>query len=180
MSSDRFGELVVNVTAKSDSSLYILELLDENGKVTQEKRYVGSGQQRFRFLKPGEVKLRVVEDMNRNGVWDPGNLIERLQPERVEVYMPDNGNDMMTMKANWEIEINVDMNDLFKPIDIYDIRKQIEQQEQLRYKRWLEEQEKKQAQRREQEMQNFRGGGQVQPVGTGAGGLQGVGNVLRQ
>ena len=84
-----------------------------------------TGKYIFRYVNPGDVKLRVIDDVNGNGQWDTGDLILRKQPERVEIYIPESGNEMIAMKANWDIEITVDMADLFKPVDIMDIREQL-------------------------------------------------------
>ena len=48
-------------------------------------------------LQPGSFTLRVIEDRNRNGVWDPGVLGLRQQPERVFPYDRD-----VMLKAGWE------------------------------------------------------------------------------
>lgn len=142
--ADKFGSLTVDVKGKTPESVYVLQLLGEKDNLLQEKQGVKSGKHTFSYLNPGEVKLRVIEDMNGNGKWDAGDLVNRIQPERVEVYYPESGNELITMKVNWEIEVEVDMNDLFKPIDIYDIREQIEKQEEVRWQRILDERAKKQ------------------------------------
>ena len=40
------------------------------------------------------VKIRVIEDINGNGVWDAGDVVARLQPERAEMYINDTGEDV--------------------------------------------------------------------------------------
>ncbi len=53
----------------------------------------------FEYLKPGEYFVRLFIDINRNGVWDPGDLEKRLQPEPVYYF-----NKKLTLRANWELE----------------------------------------------------------------------------
>ena len=151
LSPDKFGTLTVNVKGQTDSSRYILQLLNDKNSVLQEKRDVVTGKYIFRYVNPGDVKLRVIDDVNGNGQWDTGDLILRKQPERVEIYIPESGNEMIAMKANWDIEITVDMADLFKPVDIMDIREQLRKQELLRAQRLIEERIKKAQQQQQQQ-----------------------------
>lgn len=132
MSSDKFGTLNVRVRGKTDSSLYVITLRDSRGGVIQSKKYVTSGTYTFRFLNAGEFKLHVLEDMNGNGQWDTGNLIERRQPERIEIYSSPSGDDLINIKVGWEIDIDVDMGELFRPFDIMDIREQVHRSEAMR------------------------------------------------
>lgn len=151
LSPEKFGTLTVNVRGKTDSSTYILQLLNDKNGVLQEKKFVKSGPYKFSYINPGDVKLRVIEDVNSNGQWDTGDLILHREPERVEIYLPDNGNELITMKVNWDIEITVDMTDLFKPVDIMDIRENIRKQELIRMQRLIEERQKKAIQKQTQQ-----------------------------
>ena len=151
LSPDKFGTRTVNVKGQTDSSRYILQLLNDKNSVLQEKRDAVTGKYIFRYVNPGDVKLRVIDDVNGNGQWDTGDLILRKQPERVEIYIPESGNEMIAMKANWDIEITVDMADLFKPVDIMDIREQLRKQELLRAQRLIEERIKKAQQQQQQQ-----------------------------
>jgi len=35
---------------------------------------------------PAKYYIRVIFDTNKNGVYDPGNFLKQLQPERVSYY----------------------------------------------------------------------------------------------
>ena len=51
---------------------------------------------------PGEYDLRIVYDVNQNGIWDPGEFFgKHTQPERV-LSVPRK----LTIKANWDNEID--------------------------------------------------------------------------
>ena len=67
------------MVGKSDEASYIVQLLNESGKLLQEKTGVHSGVCRFNYVPAGNVKFRIIEDMNDNGRWDTGNLVERRQ-----------------------------------------------------------------------------------------------------
>lgn len=95
--------------------------------------------------------MRVVQDINGNGEWDSGDLVKRLQPERVKFVESDGSREIST-KVNWEIEIEVDPAAMFTP----------ETQEQLIERLNSEEQ------RRREKAAEKQGGGNSQ--GSGGGG----------
>lgn len=169
MQSDKFGTLNVNVQGKTDSSFYVLMLRDKNGRLLQEKKFVTTGRHSFRFLSAGEVRLHVLEDMNGNGEWDTGNMIERRQPERIEIFGTDSGTDNIAIKVNWDIDINVDMAELFRPIDIMDIREHIRKMDELRLEKLRIDTEKKRADEEKRKNQSSGGG---MGIGGAMGGIR--------
>ncbi len=177
LNPEEFGSVIVNVAGKTPDDTYVLYLKDSNGKVIDEIRGAKSGAHRFNYVKPGDVRVGVLEDKNNNGVWDTGNLIERRQPERTEPYVDEKGEEIMSVKANWEVEINANMNTIFAPITFESVNEQLRKTEAARLKKILEEREKKrlEALKREQESQN---GGGLGGFGAGMGSMRGaVGSV---
>lgn len=57
-----------------------------------------------KLFKPGEYRIRILYDDNKNGIWDPGNLDTRLQPEKVQ-----NIPRKLTIKANWDNEVDINL-----------------------------------------------------------------------
>jgi hypothetical protein len=51
---------------------------------------------------PGEYELRVLYDRNENGIWDPGDFYQHLQPEIVVPIKKK-----VTVKANWDNEVDI-------------------------------------------------------------------------
>ena len=177
LNPEEFGSVIVNVAGKTPDDTYVLYLKDSNGKVIDEIRGAKSGPHRFNYVKPGDVRVGVLEDKNNNGVWDTGNLIERRQPERTEPYVDEKGEEIMSVKANWEVEISANMNTIFAPITFESVNEQLRKTEAARLKKILEEREKKrlEALKREQESQN---GGGLGGFGAGMGSMRGaVGSV---
>lgn len=64
----------------------------------------------FSFLLAGKYNVRVVEDYNGNGRWDPGNFDQGVQPDISYYY-----NETIDLKANWDQEI--DWNVFAVPVD---------------------------------------------------------------
>ena len=111
----------------------------------------------FNFVPAGEIKFRVIEDKNGNGKWDTGNLVERRQPERAEIYANDEGEDTFATKTNWEIEFTMDMNRIFAPVTMQSLSRLLDEREAQRLRREeekrLKEGPKKNQQDRERQQQ---------------------------
>ena len=173
---EKYATVIVNVTGKGDGTNYIIQLTNGSGSLQQEKRGIKDGRVQFNYVPTGEIKLRVIEDMNGNGVWDSGNVVERRQPERTELYVNDKGEDTFATKANWEMELDVDMNRLFAPMTMESLIKMLDEREEQRLKKWLEEQEKKRSEKKDDHGHNHgsSGGGMGGFGGMGGGGLGGI------
>jgi hypothetical protein len=79
---------------------FILQLLNQNRRILQEKVVTGDGQYSFSYLDAGEYGLRLIEDRNRNGKWDPGIYLEGILPEPVYMYV-----GQLQVRQNWELEM---------------------------------------------------------------------------
>lgn len=60
------------------------------------------------YLRPGAYSLRIVHDVNGDGKWTTGDFEKRRQPEPVRYFVSDKGEKVITTRANWEYDINVD------------------------------------------------------------------------
>ena len=174
---EKFATVTVNVKGEGDKE-YILLLTNSGNNILQEKKGATSGQYRFNFVQPGEIRIRVIEDANGNGVWDAGDVLLRRQPERAEIYMNDRGEEIFTTKMNWDFEINIDMEKLFKPMTMENIVKMLEDKEEVRLKLLYEEWLKKQGEPKKEEHQHQSSGGGM-GLGGAMGGLGGLKNTIR-
>jgi hypothetical protein len=80
----------------------LLQLVDRQGKVLREDlldplRPVIVWER----IAPGESVLRLIEDRNGNGRWDPGSLDQRLQPERVWRHP-----ERVNVRAAWDLTVD--------------------------------------------------------------------------
>ncbi len=138
MDPEKYAVVKINVTGKDPEAKYIIQLLDGNGSLKQEKRDVTTGQYQFNYVPAGDIKFRVVEDLNGNGKWDTGNLVERRQPERTEIYANADGEETFVTKTNWEIEFDMDMNRIFAPVTMESLSRMLDEREQQRLRREAE------------------------------------------
>lgn len=84
-------------------SLVVFQVLDIKDLVLASKPALPEGAL-FEYLKPGDYYMRAFIDSNRNGIWDPGDLYARRQPEEVFYY-----NKKLSLRANWEFEETWDL-----------------------------------------------------------------------
>ncbi len=91
-----YARLTVNVAAKYRNAPHVLQVLLAD-KDTIWQRPIETKSLLLPPLEPGIYTLRIIEDRNRNGMWDPGNLLQGKQPERV--FPLDR---KVTLKAGWE------------------------------------------------------------------------------
>ena len=93
-----YGALLFNLVGADET--YIVELLDNGGKVLARQRVTPEGTADFYYLTPNaKYYVRALHDRNGNGVWDTGNVKEGKQPEEV-YYFPK----YWQMKENFEFE----------------------------------------------------------------------------
>ena len=93
-----YGALLFNLVGADQT--YIVELLDNGGKVLASQRVTPEGTADFYYLAPNaKYYVRALHDRNGNGVWDTGNVAEGIQPEEI-YYFPK----FWQMKENFEFE----------------------------------------------------------------------------
>ncbi len=184
---EKFATVLIDVKGKPDGTKYIIQLTNASGVMQQERRNVTSGKVQFNYVTTGEIKIRIIEDMNGNGKWDSGNVVERRQPERSELYANENGEDTFVTKANWEMELAMDMNLLFAPVTMQSLIKTLDDREAQRIKKLEEERAKKQQQGQTGHNHDQQGGQSGGGFGFGgmgsamggisSGGMQQMGNM---
>ena len=166
---DKFAIVNVNVHTSKTAAKYILQLTNAQGKVQKEIRNVVAGSYKFEYVSPGDIMLRVVEDLNGNGKWDTGDMVLMRQPERTEIFKNEEGLEVITTKENWEYDLEVDMDKLFAPITMESLIKLLDDREDERLKKLAEEEAKKHKENTNK--------GNNQSSGMGFGGMGGLGGL---
>jgi len=110
--ADKLGS--ISVTLLGGNGTYIVELLSENReRVIRTLQLPAEGKGVFPYLPDAMYVIRITEDKNGNGVWDTGNLDQRIQPERVRFYKFANGVETIEIKDQRELEQTIDIEELF-------------------------------------------------------------------
>ena len=53
----------------------------------------------FKNITPGSYFIRAIVDENMNGVWDKGNIIKNIEPEKI-IYFKS----LVEIRSNWELD----------------------------------------------------------------------------
>ncbi|UNZ00094.1 Ig-like domain-containing protein [Zhouia spongiae] len=91
----------IRVTVKNVKEFpIIVQLTDQKGDVKFEK-YAETQQTLFEFMNidPGKYYIRVIHDTNKNGIWDTGSYLKKIQPEKISYFPGD-----IDLRSNWELE----------------------------------------------------------------------------
>ncbi len=96
---EEYGNLIFKLDTVPPNA--ILQLLTEKGDLFIQKQYPKEKNVNFNQLPPGNYKLKVLIDRNRNGEWDTGNYYEKEFPELVIAFT-----GKLLVKANWDTEQN--------------------------------------------------------------------------
>jgi hypothetical protein len=99
-----FGKLKLKIKFKTKQS-YLVEVLNERQQIVESRRIAlslsGSNATilEFPMLPPGTFQVRIVYDDNQNGKWDSGNLLKRIQAEKISILPKQ-----VKVIPDWELE----------------------------------------------------------------------------
>lgn len=110
-SSSKFGTFIFDV--KNVKEQFLIQVLDKKHTLIREKRVTKDVIVRFPYIKADTYIIRIIEDVNKNGIWDTGNYLNQLSPERVSYLYKEKENEFV-LRSGWENEISVDVNEVFK------------------------------------------------------------------
>lgn len=79
---------------------YLLQILSEKFEPIREMEINKDSTYTFSYLSTGPIKLRLVEDTNRDHRYTYSHFAKKRQPEKVYIYP-----DPITLRANWELEV---------------------------------------------------------------------------
>lgn len=80
----------------------ILELLNERNDIIRRTICHENKETEYKNLIAGTYKLRIVFDANKNKVWDTGNYLRKIQPEKI-IYQ----SNPIKIRANWDLELEI-------------------------------------------------------------------------
>jgi uncharacterized protein (DUF2141 family) len=84
----------------------IVEITDEKGKLYASAYSDKEGVINFDAIEPNKYLLRLIYDDNKNGEWDTGDYLQKIQPEEVIYYHGPKGiNDVLIdVRENWDVD----------------------------------------------------------------------------
>ena len=93
---ENFGVLKLQIEPVYNSSIEV-SLLDEEDQMIYQQPLDSSGRCEFTAINPGVYEIRLLFDSNKNGRYDTGSFLNRIEPERI-LYL----NESIEIRANWE------------------------------------------------------------------------------
>lgn len=95
-----YGSLKLNFSNLQKIAHPVLQFVQNNAVVDSFR--ITSPTFNVKLFNPGEYELRILEDENENGRWDPGNYHLKKQPEKVIAYPKK-----ISIRADWDNEADV-------------------------------------------------------------------------
>ncbi|MDD3108362.1 MAG: Ig-like domain-containing protein [Alistipes sp.] len=171
---DKYASLTLNLEGKSPESEYIVQIVKPDGSLLKEVPHLRTGTHTLQYIEVGTIKIRIIEDLNRNGRWDTGSLTARRQPERVEFFADDANNEVIETKANWEVVYDLKMDQLFGPVTMERMNAKIARDNEIR----LKELAKKRAEKAKKDKQGHGSSNSGMGVSSGIGGMSNISNTV--
>lgn len=101
-SENEYGSIKINFTNLEKFKHPVLQFVVNNEVVNSYP--ITSKSWSEKLFKPGEYELRILDDTNQNGIWDPGNYHLKKQPEKVQSV-----SQSLSIRSNWENERNIEL-----------------------------------------------------------------------
>lgn len=76
----------ISGTITNGTDPFIIQLINNKSEIVAEQYLIGSNQYQFTLIEPATYQIRVIEDRNLNGRWDPNNFILQKYAERITYF----------------------------------------------------------------------------------------------
>ncbi|MFZ4544406.1 MAG: Ig-like domain-containing protein [Saprospiraceae bacterium] len=99
----KFGEINAKILNLGTGNAYIIYLQNQVGAITEMRKLTGKQDVllNFKSLSPSIYEIKIIEDQNKNGIWDSGNYYEGRQAEKAMVKK------LEELKPNWTMETEI-------------------------------------------------------------------------
>ena len=78
-----YGNLIIDAKITTTTGQWLFQLLNEKDGLISQINTNKSDKVTFGLLTPGKYNMKIIYDANGNGVWDTGNYLKHIQPEKV-------------------------------------------------------------------------------------------------
>lgn len=113
-SNDKLSSITLEI-GNTGGKRYLVELVDEARKNVYLKYEIEKDTTLlFPYLNRGLYSFRITEDVNKNGKIDVGNVLKRIQPEKVRLFRLPDGSVVIKLKEQTDITQSVDLQELFR------------------------------------------------------------------
>lgn len=100
-SLETYGQVGLRVQGMDTSARYLIQMVasGQDRTVIFSDELPKDGRMDYPYVSPGNISFVLIRDDNRNGVWDGGIYLDRIQPER-RWFFPKT----LQVEADWRIE----------------------------------------------------------------------------
>lgn len=102
-----FGTIEVTTANVPTDTAYIINLYKGEELIISNKTMSTSETFTIDKLIPGEYAIEIIEDINQNGLWDPGIYLQKRQSERIFERI-----SLEKLRENWTLEYQLDIKQL--------------------------------------------------------------------
>ena len=95
-----YGTIKINFKGLEKFTHPVLQFISNNEVVSAYP--LPSSTWSVKLFPPGDYELRILDDINQNGIWDPGNYESKKQPEKAYTIP-----QKINIRANWENEKDI-------------------------------------------------------------------------
>lgn len=79
---ENYGNLSLKINLTDTSKQYLVQLLTENDAIIRTDLVKKNIMLNYTYLSNGKYKVKVIEDINKNGEYDSGDIFNNIQPEK--------------------------------------------------------------------------------------------------
>ncbi|TAF78545.1 MAG: hypothetical protein EAZ51_09255, partial [Sphingobacteriales bacterium] len=99
---ENYGNLNLKIVKTDSTKNYIVQLITETGTVIKQDIIKSNKTLIYNYLNNNKYRIKVIEDLNKNGEYDSGNLLRKEQPEKSWFFEKD-----IIIRPNWDQEYQV-------------------------------------------------------------------------
>lgn len=99
---ENYGNLTIDIAKQDSTKNYIVQLLNEETNIIKETVVKTNSKINYPLIPNGKYLIKVIEDINKNGIFDTGNVKRREQPEKSWFFEKE-----IIIRPNWDREEKV-------------------------------------------------------------------------
>lgn len=94
---ENYGNLNLKIVKSDSTKNYIVQLITETGAVIKQDIIITNRTLIYNYLNNNKYRVKVIEDLNKNGEYDSGNISRKEQPEKSWFFEKE-----IIIRPNWD------------------------------------------------------------------------------
>lgn len=97
-----YGSLKLSIKQALNPPPYIIEIMKGENAVFNTFTIWGDSLIEISNIPPGKYSIRAIADANKNGRWDSGDYLKKIQAEKTHILLKE-----IQINPNWEMEVEI-------------------------------------------------------------------------